>query len=330
MRALPRRILVTGGAGFIGSHLVKCLLEQGWEVTILDNLSTGSLENVGEVNETKFAKGEITDQSLVGELMPDTDAVIHLAAIVDHDACLRNPELAQEVNVNGTLVLLEEARRRDVKRFVYASSAAVYGHASELPIKEDSRLAPISPYGVSKAAAELHCLEHAQNYGMSTICLRFFNVFGPRQTARQYSGVITEFMKNLRQGKPPVIYGDGLQTRDFVNIQDVVDAILLALNSETAKGVYNVATGVETTIESLALKLIAIAGRTSKPVFTAPRAGDIRRSVGDIRKAKEELRYSPRTDLDEDLRGLWNWYVDARQTVQGRRADRMPGPGDGD
>jgi UDP-glucose 4-epimerase len=216
------------------------------------------------------------------------------------------------VNVNGTLVLLEEARRHDVKRFVYASSAAVYGHATELPIKEDSQLAPLSPYGVSKAAAEQLCLEHAQTYGMPTICLRFFNVFGPRQTARQYSGVITEFMKNLRQDKPPRVYGDGLQTRDFVNIVDVADAILLALNSETAKGAYNVATGVETTIESLALKLISIAGRTSKPLFAAPRAGDIRRSVGDIRKAREQLRYSPRTSLDEDLRGLWNWYVASR------------------
>jgi UDP-glucose 4-epimerase len=330
MRTLPQRILVTGGAGFIGSHLVKRLLEQGRGVTILDNLSTGSLQNLGDVNATKFAKGEITDRSLVAELMPDTDAVIHLAAIVDHDTCLRNPELVHEVNVNGTLVLLEEARRRDVKRFVYASSAAVYGQASELPIREDSRLAPLSPYGISKAAAEQLCLEHAQSYGMSTICLRFFNVFGPRQTARQYSGVITEFMKNLRQGKPPVIYGDGLQTRDFVNIQDVTDAILLALNSETAGGVYNVATGVETTIESLALKLISTGSQSLKPTYASPRSGDIRRSVGDIRKAKEELRYSPRTDLYEDLRGLWNWHVDARQTVEGRRADRMLAPGDGD
>jgi UDP-glucose 4-epimerase len=306
---LSGRVLVTGGAGFIGSRLVKRLLEHGLQVTILDNLSTGSLENLGEVNAAKFVKGEITDRSLTGRLMVDVDAVIHLAAIVDHETCLRDPELAHEVNVNGTQVLLEEARRREAQRFVYASSAAVYGHATELPIREDSALAPISPYGVSKAQAEQQCLEHAQTYGMRATCLRFFNVFGPRQTARQYSGVITKFMKNLRDGKPPVIYGDGLQTRDFVNVQDIVDAILLATDSEKATGVFNVATGTETTIEDLALKLISIASQNSKPTYAPPRAGDIRRSVGDISKAKEQLGYSPRTNLIENLRGLWNWYV---------------------
>jgi UDP-glucose 4-epimerase len=308
MRTLSGRILVTGGAGFIGSHLVKRLLEHGLDVTVLDNLSTGSLENLGEEGATRFVKGEITDRSLTGRLMVDVDAVIHLAAIVDHDTCLRDPALAHEVNVNGTQVLLKEARRREVHRFVYASSAAVYGHAAQLPIREDSALAPISPYGVSKAQAEQQCLEYAQKYGMSTICLRFFNVFGPRQTARRYSGVITEFMKNLREGKPPVIYGDGLQTRDFVNVQDIVDAISLAADSETAAGVFNVATGIETTIEGLALKLISIANQSSKPIFGPPREGDIRRSVGNISRAKEQLGYSPRTDLVENLSDLWNWY----------------------
>jgi UDP-glucose 4-epimerase len=309
MRALSVRILVTGGAGFIGSYLVKRLLERGLEVTILDNLSTGSLKNLAELNAAKFVKGEITDRSLTGKLMSDIGSVIHLAAIVDHETCLRDPALAREVNVNGTRILLEEARRCDVQRFVHASSAAVYGHAVKLPIREDSALAPISPYGVSKAEAEQRCLEYAQIYGMRVTCLRFFNVFGPRQTAGQYSGVITEFMKNLRQRKPPVIYGDGLQTRDFVNVQDVVGAIMLAADSETATGVFNVATGVETTIEGLALKLISLANQDSKPSHALGREGDIRRSVGDISKAKDQLGYSPRTNLIENLRGLWNWYV---------------------
>jgi UDP-glucose 4-epimerase len=308
-------VLVTGGAGFIGSHLVKRLLGHAREVIIQDNLSTGSLENLREVKAARFVRGEITDRSLTGKLVSDIDAVIHLAAIVDHETCLRSPALAHQVNVSGTQVLLEEARRHDVHRFVYASSAAVYGHASQLPIKEDSALAPISPYGVSKARAERHCIEYATNYGMSVICLRFFNVFGPRQTARQYSGVITEFMKNLRGGKPPVIHGDGLQTRDFVNVQDIVDAILLAIDSETAEGVFNVATGIETTIEDLALKLISIASHNWKPTHAPPREGDIRRSVGDISKAKMELGYFPRTDLDGNLRSLWNWYVGSGQTV---------------
>jgi UDP-glucose 4-epimerase len=309
MNALSGRVLVTGGAGFIGSHLAKRLLERGLKVTVLDNLSTGSLNNLAEAKAAEFVKGEITDSSLTGKLMSDVDVVIHLAAIVDHETCLRNPALAQEVNVKGTQVLLEEARRGDVQRFVFASSAAVYGHAVELPIREDSVLAPISPYGVSKAEAEQRCLEYAQTYGMRVICLRFFNVFGPRQTARQYSGVITEFMKNLREGRSPVIYGDGLQTRDFVNVQDVADAVMLATDSETATGVFNVATGIETTIEDLALALISIAGESSKPTRGPPREGDIRRSVGDISKAKEQLGYLPRTNLVENLHGLWNWMI---------------------
>jgi UDP-glucose 4-epimerase len=309
MNALSGRVLVTGGAGFIGSHLAKRLLERGLKVTILDNLSTGSLNNLADAKAAQFVKGETTDQSLTGKLMSDVDVVIHLAAIVDHETCLRNPALAQEVNVKGTQVLLEEARRGDVQRFVYASSAAVYGHAVKLPIREDSALAPISPYGVSKAQAEQRCLEYAQTYGMRAICLRFFNVFGPRQTARQYSGVITEFMKSLREGRSPVIYGDGFQTRDFVNVQDVADAVMLATDSETATGVFNVATGIETTIEDLALALISIAGESSKPTHGPPREGDIRRSVGDISKAKEQLGYLPRTNLVENLHGLWNWMI---------------------
>jgi UDP-glucose 4-epimerase len=317
MSALSGRVLVTGGAGFIGSHLVKRLTERGLEVTVLDNLSTGSLKNLAEVKAARFVKGEIADRSITGELMRDADAVIHLAAIVDHETCLRDPALARAVNVNGTRILLEEARRSDVQRFVYASSAAVYGHVTEVPIREDSALAPISPYGVSKAEAEQHCLEYAQTYGARAICLRFFNVFGPRQTARQYSGVITEFMKNLRDGKQPVIYGDGLQTRDFVNIQDVVEAILLATDSETAVGVFNVATGIGTAIEDLALELISIASQGSKPIYGPPRTGDIRRSVGDISKAKEKLGYSSRTNLVKDLPGLWNWYVGSGRTHMG-------------
>jgi UDP-glucose 4-epimerase len=309
MSALSRRVLVTGGAGFIGGHLAKPLTERGFEVAVLDNLSTGSMKNLEEASAVEFVKGEITNRSLTGKLMRNADAVIHLAAIVDHETCLRDPALAHEVNVKGTQILLEEARKRDVQRFVYASSAAVYGHAAKLPIGEDSALAPISPYGVSKAEAEQQCLEYAQAYGMRAICLRFFNVFGPRQTARQYSGVITEFMKNLREGKSPAIYGDGLQTRDFVNVQDVIDVIFLATDSETAVGIFNVATGTETTIEDLALKLISIASQGLKPIYGPPRTGDIRRSVGDISKAKEKLGYSPRTDLAKNLPSLWNWYV---------------------
>ena len=146
-------------------------------------------------------------------------------------------------------------------------------------------------------------------YDLSTVCLRYFNVFGPRQTARQYSGVITEFIKNLRHNQPPVVYGDGLQTRDFVGVEDVVGATILALDSETARGAYNIATGVETTIRDLATTLISVTGRTLTPAHAPARSGDIRRSVGDIHRAREQLGYSPKTNLTEDLRNLWNWYL---------------------
>ena len=309
MKVLPRRVLVTGGAGFIGSHLVDLIARQDRQVCIIDNLSTGSLDNLRKKDNIKLVKGEVTDQPSVGSVMASVDAVVHLAAIVDHELCLRNPELANQVNANGTLTVLEEARKRDIKRFVFASSAAVYGNATKLPITEDSKLEPLTPYGASKLAAEQHCLEYARLYGLSTVCLRYFNVFGPRQTARQYSGVITEFMKNLRHNQPPVVHGDGLQTRDFVSVGDVVGATVLALDSETASGAYNIATGVETTIGSLATRLISITRRTSTPTYAPARSGDIRRSVGDIHRARKQLGYSLRTSLDEDLRNLWNWYL---------------------
>jgi UDP-glucose 4-epimerase len=309
MKLLPKRVLVTGGAGFIGSHLVDLLAKQARHVSVLDNLSTGSLDNLSKDDSVKFVKGDVTDPSAVGGVMANVDAVVHLAAILDHELCLRNPELANQVNANGTLTVLEEARKRDVKRFVLASSAAVYGNATKLPITEDSKLEPLTPYGESKLAAEQHCLDYARQYGLSTVCLRYFNVFGPRQTARQYSGVITEFMKNLRHNKPPIIDGDGLQTRDFVSVEDVTNATVLALDTETASGVYNIATGVETTIQNLAKILVSITGRTSTPIYAPARSGDIGRSVGDIYRARKQLGYSPTTNLDEDLRNLWNWYL---------------------
>jgi UDP-glucose 4-epimerase len=241
--------------------------------------------------------------------MGNVDAVVHLAAILGHELCLRNPELANQVNANGTLTILEEARKHDIKRFVLASSAAIYGNATKLPITEDSKLEPLTPYGASKLAAERHCLDYARLYGLSAVWLRYFNVFGPRQTARPYYGVVTEFMKNLRHNQPPVVHGDGLQTRDFVSVGDVVGATVLALDSETASGVYNIVTGIETTIQNLATTLISVTRRTLTPAHAPPRSGHIRRSVGDTHRAKDELGYSPKTNLDEDLRNLWNWYL---------------------
>lgn len=307
------RILVTGGAGFIGSHTVDRLVSEGRRVWVLDDLSTGLLGNIethigkGSLN---VVRGDIGDQSLLAELMANVEAVIHLAAITDHEICLHNPRLADEVNSKGTFILLERAREHDLRRFVYASSAAVYGDASRIPISEDCQPAPLTPYGASKLAGEKKCLEYWRSYGLRTVCLRYFNVFGPRQSSRHYSGVITAFMKRLSHGQPPAIYGDGLQTRDFVNVSNVAEVTTLALDSEANGEVYNIASGRETTINTLAQKLIDISGRSSiTPVHTSERQGEIRRSVADIQKARTQLQYNPRTDLQRDLIDLWNWYM---------------------
>ena len=307
-----RRVLVTGGAGFIGSHLITRLVQEGYSILVLDDLSSGRLENLENhirSNQISFVKGDIRDSSQLKEIAADSDSIIHLAAIADHEKCLQDPALANNINGDGTRVVLEAAREHGVKNFVYTSSAALYGEPSKLPVSEDAPVSPLAPYGLSKLAGERYCLEYSRNYGMRVVCLRFFNVFGPRQTATQYSGVITEFMKKLRNREPPMIYGDGLQTRDFVNIRDIVEAIVLALGSKTAEGVYNIATGRETTINQLATTLTKISNQSINPVHEAPRIGDIRRSVADISRAQADLRFNPKTNLESDLRELWDWHL---------------------
>jgi UDP-glucose 4-epimerase len=319
---MPRRnlrVLVTGGAGFIGSHIVERLVQQGREVVVIDDLSSGKFENLQlQRNHTiKFVKGDIRNQELVSEHLGNIEGVIHLAAIVNHEACLKNPSLANEVNSQGTLQMLEASRKHDVKRFVYASSAAVYGETKEVPVSENSATMPVSPYGASKLDGEKHCLDYQQTYGLRAICLRYFNVFGPRQSAGQYSGAITSFIRNLSTAKPPIIFGDGLQTRDFVNVADIADASILALENSSVVGTYNIGTGKETTVKAVAELLIEISGRTSIILEHAPaRPGEIRRSVANIQKARSQLHFSPRTDLPTDLRELWNWNLHQARSGQ--------------
>ena len=307
------RILVTGGAGFIGSHTIDRLVAEGRQVWVLDNLSTGSLDNLAthiSDGSLKVVQGDIEDHSLLNELVGNVEAVIHLAALLDHETCIRNPHLADQVNHQGTISLLEEARKHDIRRFVYASSAAVYGDLSRMPIAEDIEPAPLTPYGASKLAGERKCAEYWRRHGLRTICLRYFNVFGPRQSSRQYSGAITAFMNKLKQAQAPTIFGDGLQTRDFVHVSDVAAANILALDAQRNGEIYNIGTGSETTIYNLAKQLIAISGQPSiNPLHTSEREGEIRRSVGDIRKAKTQLQYNPRTDLQKNLTDLWNWFI---------------------
>jgi len=302
-------VLVTGGAGFIGSHIVDRLLSDGFDVTVIDNLSTGRLENVAHHQGKKdfhFVKGDIRNFDLVKNTLRDIDAVFHEAALVGTTCSVENPVLTNEVNVTGTLNLLKASVDSDVKRFIYASSAAVYGKTEALPHHEGLSPQPISPYGVSKLAAENYVKVFYEAYGLETVCLRYFNVYGPRQAYGPYSGVITIFINRLLGNQPPIIYGDGEQTRDFVYIEDTVEACMLALKCKRYFGeAINVGTGKPTTINELANVLTEFFGQARvKPVYTGPREGDIRNSYANIGKAEKMLGYKPKIAMEEGIRLL--------------------------
>jgi len=305
------KVLVTGGAGFIGSHLVDKLMLDGHEVVVLDDLSSGSLKNIEHhLDEPgfRFVKGDIRHARTVEKALEGVDAVIHEAAIASVPLSIKDPALTNEVNIFGTLNLLEVSLRAKVKRFVYASSCAVYGAASELPISEDVPLKPLSPYASSKLAAEERCKVFHENYGLETIRLRYFNVYGPRQAASEYAGVMLKFLERIRRDQPPVIFGDGEQTRDFVYIGDVVEATLLALDREGAAGeVFNIGTGEATTIKKLCEIFLKLTGKTHlKPIYMDAKPGDIRHSQADITKAMKLLGYRPKVSLELGVRGFLN------------------------
>lgn len=304
------RVLVTGGAGFIGSHLVDRLIKEDQEVVVLDNFFNGNIENIKhhlDSGELSLVKGDVRDSDDVEEAMRDVDAVFHLAALVSVPLSIKKPSLVNGVNVGGTLTLLEACSKADVERFVYASSCAVYGEAQHLPINEDHPANPISPYAVSKLAAEYYCQVFYESYGLNTLCLRYFNVYGPRAVGGPYTGVITQFIDRLKRGELPIIYGDGEQTRDFVHVEDIVEASMLALSCQHGVGeVINVGSGRSTTINHLARILMELSGRSDiKPIHVAPRDGDIRSSCADISKTGRVLGYEPRVTLREGLRNLF-------------------------
>jgi UDP-glucose 4-epimerase len=303
------RILITGGAGFIGSHLVRRLIRENLEIIVLDNLQAGKLENISRYVTKKnfrFVHGDVRDLNLVKSLVKDVDAVFHEAAIVSVPQSIENPVLANDVNVNGTLNLLKASVDSDVTRFAYASSSAVYGEAKNLPIREDSRLSPLSPYGVSKLAAESYVKVFHEVFGLETICLRYFNVYGPGQRYGEYSGVITQFLNRAAKSLPLIVFGDGEQIRDFVNIQDVVEANILALKTRGIAGeTFNIGTGAATTINQLANMLLEVTNKTHlKVTHSKPKKGDIKHSVADISEAKMKLHYCPNVSLKKGLEGL--------------------------
>ncbi|MEM3641351.1 MAG: NAD-dependent epimerase/dehydratase family protein [Candidatus Bathyarchaeia archaeon] len=306
------RVVVTGGAGFIGSCLVRRLLTRGYSVVVLDNFYSGSIKNLKGlcgVGSLKVVKGDVRNKRGVRKVLRGCDAVVHLAALIDVEASVKNPYETHDVNVNGALNVLSEAVRTGVKRFVFASSTAVYGDANPLPLREDYPPRPISPYAASKAAAEAYCVAFNRCYGIETVILRYFNVYGPGQRNSAYSGVITKFLENAVNGKPLTIYGDGKQTRDFIYVEDVVNATVLALEKDGLSGeIFNICTGKPTSVNDLAKILGVIVGKDLEVVYDKPRKGDIENNFGYPFKAEKKLGFKAVTVLKHGLKSTIEAY----------------------
>lgn len=297
-------IVVTGGAGFIGSHIAEELSKDN-DVIIIDNLYAGKIENIPP--NVKFIRADIRDYKSMAELISQADYVFHEAALVSVVESVERPLLTEEINVLGTLNVLK-ALSEGHGKFIFASSAAVYGDNQNLPLKESEKPKPLSPYGITKVSAEYYCKVFYELYGVPTVSLRYFNVFGERQGYNQYAGVISIFINRALKGEPLIIYGDGKQTRDFIYVKDVVKANILAAESSKANGkVFNVAKGERTSILELALKIIEITGSSSSIIFDKPRPGDIRHSQADISKIMK-LGFKPEYSLKEGLLKTVEWY----------------------
>lgn len=298
-----KRVVVTGGAGFIGSHLAEELSKRN-DVTVVDNLLTGKYENIRELAESrkiKFMRESILKKSIFSAIK-DADYVFHEAALPRVGRSVRNPAESNRMNVGGTLNVLLACKEHGVKKLVFASSSSVYGDTPQLPKKEGMHPNPLSPYAVTKMCGEFYCRVFHSIYELPVIILRYFNVYGPRQDARsEYSTVIPKFIYRVLRGKPPVIYGDGKQTRDFTFIDDVVDATIKSAESEVDYEVMNIGSGKRISINELASRIIELCGKEVKPVYTEPRAGDVRHSLADISKARKILGWKPRYSLEEGL-----------------------------
>ncbi len=309
--------LVTGGAGFIGSHLVRFLLTRG-RVRVLDDFSSGTLDNLADVlPHIELVRGSVTDVALVQKAVEGCEVVFHLAAQVSVPLSLEQPVETFEVNLYGTQLLLEAARQAGVRRFVFASSAAVYGDAPRLPKRETMVPRPISPYAWSKWYSELLCRDYWRVYGVPTVSLRFFNVYGPRQNpCSQYAAVIPRWITAALTDRKPIVYGDGKQTRDFVYVDDLLQGLWLAAEHPEAVGrVFNLASGRAYTLLELLQAIEEAAGVSLEPQFTSPRPGDIRHSFADIRAAHGILGYEPRISLQEGIRRTLNAYREAINRV---------------
>jgi len=305
------RVLVTGGAGFIGSHLVQALVQRGDKVRVFDNFSTGSAENLSQVaHQIELVAGDLHNRTQVREAVSGVELIFHEAAFVSVPESIENPAECYKANVQGTIEVLEAARKAGVKRIVLASSCAVYGAIPTMPLRESMPPECLSPYAASKQFNEGLAQLYSNAYRLPVVALRYFNVYGPRQRGGPYSGVISKFVSNLAEGKPPVIYGDGTQTRDFTHVSDVVQGSMLALETANLGGeVFNISAGARISINELAQRLSRIMNVDMEPEYAHERPGDIKHSRGDIQKAKKILGFAPKVSIQEGLETVVEWQL---------------------
>jgi UDP-glucose 4-epimerase len=304
------KTLITGGAGFIGSHIAETLLQQGHSVRIFDNFSTGRRENAQALtrrfgpDQLEILEGDVRDASRVGQAVSDIEVIFHSAAFVSVPQSMQEPQECFDINLTGTSLLFDAARRAGVRRAVVASSAAVYGESDALPLVEETPLQPKSPYAVSKRVNEMYAELFTRSFGFDVVALRYFNVYGPRQRPdSMYAAAVPIFIRRLLDGKPITIYGDGGQTRDLINVRDVVRANLVAAEHPDAAGrVFNICTGVETRLLDLLEVLLDLFPDAPAPEFSAPRAGDIYRSVGSPKKALDVMGFRAQVSLEDGLK----------------------------
>lgn len=299
-----KKALVTGGAGFIGSHLVDALVEKGVTVTVFDDLSTGKKENLSNVlDRITFTEGCVSNYDLVAKAAGGADVIFHLAAIASVVRSVEDPLMTYKINTSGTLTVFEAARTQSVPRVVYASSSAVYGNLPDLPKSEESPCCPTTPYGLHKMIGEGLAKLYRDLYGLRTTGLRFFNVFGPRQDpSSPYSGVISIFKDKITKREPITIFGDGETTRDFIYVADVITALLAAAEKKEARDVYNIGTGVEISLHDVVKALEAVLNISAEVSYAPERTGDIKRSVADIGKAKRDLGWQPTVSFEDGIK----------------------------
>lgn len=303
--------LVTGGAGFIGSNIVERLRELGHPVTVLDNLSTGHREHLLPFPDVRFIEGDVRNESDVHRAMEGAAIVFHLAASVGNARSIADPIADAEVNVLGTLRVLEGARRHLVRKVVFSSSAGIFGELRTMPIREDHAVEPDSPYGATKLAAEKLCLAYAKLYPVECICLRYFNVYGVNQRYDAYGNVIPIFAYRAVRGEALMVYGDGEQTRDFVNVRDVVEANYRAAMTQGLSGAYNIASGTSITINALTGLIGSTSGLPIQVTHGAARTGDVRHSRADISTARRDFGFQPSVELEAGLTEYMRWAKEA-------------------